>query len=213
LEQYPWFFFTAGLATFTGLLFYVTSADSGALVMANLSSKLPDVHTDGSSALRIFWAAAEGILTVSMLSVDSIYSLMNATVVMGLPFSFVLILVMIGLYKSLRVEAELTAARKGVLPGLLSGRSPDDGVHHTAWRTRIHRVMTFPSAERADAFLNEDAEPALQEVAAELRERGVQAEVSRTEDDHQPCLQLTAEVGDGEPFTYRITRTMAPIPT
>src|SRR5688572_29195883 len=61
LEQYPWFFFTAGLATFTGLLFYVTSADSGALVMANLSSKLPDVHTDGSAGLRIFWAAAVGL--------------------------------------------------------------------------------------------------------------------------------------------------------
>lgn len=213
LEQYPWFFFTAGLATFTGLLFYVTSADSGALVMANLSSKLPDVHTDGSSALRIFWAAAVGILTVAMLSVDSIYSLMNATVVMGLPFSFVLVLVMIGLYKSLKVEAELAAARKGVLPGLLSGRSPHDGIAHTAWKTRINRVMTFPTAERADAFMHEDANPALEEVAAELRQRGVEANVSWTEDDHQPCLQLTAEVGEGEPFTYRITRTMAPIPS
>jgi choline/glycine/proline betaine transport protein len=33
LAQYPAFTFSASVATITGLLFYVTSADSGALVL------------------------------------------------------------------------------------------------------------------------------------------------------------------------------------
>ena len=39
LQEYPWFPVVASLAILVGLLFYVTSADSGALVMANLSSR------------------------------------------------------------------------------------------------------------------------------------------------------------------------------
>ena len=50
LEEYPWFPFIAGLAIVVGLLFYVTSADSGALVMANLSSRLRTANHDGRPA-------------------------------------------------------------------------------------------------------------------------------------------------------------------
>ncbi|MCZ9344429.1 BCCT family transporter, partial [Streptomyces sp. TRM76130] len=64
LAQYPGFLFSAGLATFVGLLLYVTSADSGALVMGNLSADLPTPVTDAPSWLRIFWAVATGLLTL-----------------------------------------------------------------------------------------------------------------------------------------------------
>ena len=40
LAQYPAFTFSASVATITGLLFYVTSADSGALVLGKFTSKL-----------------------------------------------------------------------------------------------------------------------------------------------------------------------------
>ncbi len=50
LAEYPAFTFVAGLATLVGLLFYITSADSGALVMANLSSHLGSVGDDGGTA-------------------------------------------------------------------------------------------------------------------------------------------------------------------
>ncbi|MDO5060439.1 MAG: BCCT family transporter [Actinomycetaceae bacterium] len=93
-----------GLATFVGLLFYVTSADSGALVMANLSSNLPDSSADGHALVKIWWAAVTGVLTVAMLLVDGIPALQHATIIMGLPFSLVLIAVMVGLYRALNAE-------------------------------------------------------------------------------------------------------------
>ncbi|RAE55996.1 high-affinity choline transporter BetT, partial [Burkholderia multivorans] len=98
LAQYPFFVVVAALATLTALLFYVTSADSAALVMANLSSFLPTPQDDGRASLRIFWAVLTGALTVAMLIVGGIGALQSATVIMGLPFAFVIILVMIGLY-------------------------------------------------------------------------------------------------------------------
>jgi len=59
------------LSVFVGLLFYVTSADSGALVMANLSSKLRTAQDDASAWLRILWAATTGLLTIAVLAVGA----------------------------------------------------------------------------------------------------------------------------------------------
>ncbi|MCC3263967.1 BCCT family transporter, partial [Paenibacillus polymyxa] len=46
LAQYPGFTFSASVATITGLLFYVTSADSGSLVLGNFTSRLADINND-----------------------------------------------------------------------------------------------------------------------------------------------------------------------
>lgn len=104
LMEYPGFTFLAGIATITALLFYVTSADSAALVMANLTSILPDDEAEAGSGLRVFWAAMTGGLTLTMLLVGGIEALQSATVILGLPFSFVLIFVMVGLHRLLKQE-------------------------------------------------------------------------------------------------------------
>lgn len=104
LQHFPMAPVVIAVATFVGLLFYVTSADSGALVMGNLSSNLPDSATDAHPAVKIWWAAVTGLLTVAMLLVDGIGALQDATIIMGLPFSLVLIAVMVGLYRALKAE-------------------------------------------------------------------------------------------------------------
>jgi len=92
------------LALFIGILFYVTSADSGALVMSSLSSRIRGEREDAAPWLRIFWAALTGILTIAMLVAGGIPILQQATIVMALPFSGVLILIMYTLWRSLSTE-------------------------------------------------------------------------------------------------------------
>ncbi|WP_235201247.1 BCCT family transporter [Microbacterium sp. CH12i] len=60
LQQYPAAPVVLGVALLTGLLFYVTSADSGALVLANLTSKMEDPQQDAGKMLRIFWSWPPG---------------------------------------------------------------------------------------------------------------------------------------------------------
>lgn len=72
--------------------------------MGNLSSNLPDSATDAHPLVKIWWAAITGLLTVAMLLVDGIAALQDATIIMGLPFSLVLIAVMVGLYRALQAE-------------------------------------------------------------------------------------------------------------
>ena len=215
LAQYPAVPFIAGLATLVGLLFYVTSADSAALVMANLSSHLKTPQSDGTPAVRIFWAVATGLLTVGMLLVGGVPALQNATIIMGLPFAFVLLLVMYGLYKALRLEDMHAASQQYALRSSISGRSPADGHHHggLGWRQRLDRAMSFPGKDRAEEFLAEVALPAVQEVATHLQERGVEAEAREgRDDDGTAVVELVADLGEGHQFLYRIRPREVPIP-
>src|SRR5690625_2212765 len=55
LSQYPGGTALIAIAVFVGMLFYITSADSGSLVMANMTSKESVRDSDGAPWLSIVW--------------------------------------------------------------------------------------------------------------------------------------------------------------
>lgn len=212
LQQYPGFTVVAALFILIGLLFYVTSADSGALVMANLSSTLKSANHDAGPTLRIFWAVATGALTLAILAAGNIYALQYATIIVGLPFAVVMVGVMWGLWKALSAEAHLEESRRN-LSGALSGRTTPVDRDRRSWQARLQRAMDFPDRKRVDEYLARSATPALQEVAKELAARGVDAVVETAHDEaDEPAVELRAGVGD-EPFVYRLQRVGAALPS
>jgi choline/glycine/proline betaine transport protein len=216
LQQYPLFPLVGSLALFVGLLFYVTSADSAALVLANLSSRLRTAQDDANRSVRIFWAVATGLLTAAILLVgdNGIVALQNATIIMGLPFAFVLVLVMYGLWKALRVEAYMQDSHASSLPARFSGRRGvvPHQLDHPDWRQRLGRAMAFPDRARVAEFLADTVQPALQEVSAELRDQGVEAQVSRGTADGEDYVELVADVHDDHPFHYRVCPREVDVP-
>ncbi|MDO5711795.1 MAG: choline BCCT transporter BetT [Micrococcales bacterium] len=204
LTHYPAASFLIGLATFVGLLFYVTSADSGALVMANLSSRLSAVDQDGAPWLRIVWAATTGLLTVAMLAVGGIPALQNATVVMGVPFAFVMFFVMFGLYRALRVEGVRVESARHRLPHMFAGRGGGEVERQlaTTWRGRLGRALQRVDATEAEAYLDRIVGPALAEVASELQDRGVPATCRRGPDLGIELRTVAAPIE--APFVYRV---------
>ncbi len=214
LRDYPAFIFIAALATFTALLFYVTSADSAALVMANLSSHLPSPQHDGNAPLRIFWALATGGLTVAMLVVGGVGALQNAAVIMGLPFAFVIILVMIGLYRSLRVETFRIESVEQSLPGSLSVRTGGNRGVDWSWHHRLSRVLRFPGEDRVREFGREVVLPSFNEVVEEMRAQGIDARCGPV-DDTEDCDMYELEVGadHAHPFRYQVWRRKVAVPS
>ncbi|UZD61693.1 BCCT family transporter [Brevibacterium sp. JSBI002] len=216
LSRYPAFAVIAALATITALLFYVTTADSAALVMANLSSNLRNPAEDGRAGLRIFWALSTGALTVAMLLVGGIGALQSATVIMGLPFAFVVILVMIGLYKALRVEANRVDSVDTTLPGSLARRSRGPG--HETWQRQLGRVLSFPNKSRAEEFEQKVLIPTLHEVAEEMEGRGISSRCGRVDSegvfvDDGELFQFEVD-GDGEyPFRYQVWPHKVSVPS
>ncbi|MCV9877767.1 choline transporter [Brenneria izbisi] len=202
LAQYPAFSLSASVATITGLLFYVTSADSGSLVLGNFTSRLADINNDAPNWLRIFWSVAIGLLTLAMLMTNGVSALQNTTVIMGLPFSFVIFFIMAGLYKSLRVEDYRKAsALQSFAPMPISG---DDRLN---WKQRISRVMNFPGTTYTQKMLDNVCAPAMQDVAHELTLRGAHVQVNElppVEDERLNHLELLVDLGDEQNFLYQI---------
>ncbi|WP_421014926.1 choline BCCT transporter BetT [Glutamicibacter creatinolyticus] len=214
LEQYPGAPITAAIATFTGLLFYVTSADSGALVMANFTSHLADPQSDGSKPVRLFWSLTTGLLTLGMLLVGGVPTLQGATVIMGLPFSFVLVFIMLGVFKSLRVESALANSYKHTMHKLLSSRigTPND---RRSWKQRLARTMNYPGHRATKRYLDEVALPALEEVSQEFSARGAEValDIERVEHLELDSLDLVVSNGDERPFKYQIYPVAMPVPS
>jgi choline/glycine/proline betaine transport protein len=100
---------TATLAKTAALLvviiFFVTSADSGTLVLGRLLAfgRRPPTQQ------RIIWGSVLGIVTLILLLLggdQAMKSLQAASIAGALPFTFVLLAMMVGLIKSLREDGE-----------------------------------------------------------------------------------------------------------
>ena len=208
LEHLPGQKLLIALALFIGILFYVTSADSGALVMANLSSRIRSARQDAAPWLRIFWAALTGVLTIAMLVAGGIPILQQATIVMALPFSGVLILIMYTLWRSLSTEdtynQALSLANRNRALGFNGSAA---GLEQTPWRERLTHTLNSVSPDEAGHALERRIVPALEAVATELRKENVSAEVfvegpeAQDPDDERTFLGRASLVVSSHPAT------------
>jgi choline/glycine/proline betaine transport protein len=76
-------------------IFFVTSSDSGSLVVDHLTS---GGKLDSPVPQRVFWAVMEGVVAAVLLVGGGLTTLQTAAVSTGLPFAIVLLLVVYALY-------------------------------------------------------------------------------------------------------------------
>ena len=79
----------------------MTSSDSGTLVITTL---LSDGDDDPPKEHRIIWGATEGAIAAILLLMGGLGALQTAAITAALPFSVVMIFMMIGLVKALQQE-------------------------------------------------------------------------------------------------------------
>ncbi|GGX88004.1 high-affinity choline transporter BetT [Litchfieldella qijiaojingensis] len=197
LEQLPLVGLTATIVLMLSIVFFVTSADSGALVLSNFTYVLRDVNHDAPARLRIFWSAIIGLITLALLMAGGLRTLQSAVVITALPFSAVIFLTMISMYRSLKVETGKADARHQVVA---SASATSD------WRERLDRTLDATTQNGAEATLRHAIRPALIELAEELTRRGQQATVTEQQVDGTQLLCPTLQVDfDGAPsFIYGI---------
>ena len=101
LEGFPFASITSVLAIVVVTLFFVTSSDSGSFVIDMIAS---GGNPDPPKPQRIFWATTEGVVAAVLLGAGGLTALQAGAVSTGLPFTVVLIVVVIGLVKGLKSE-------------------------------------------------------------------------------------------------------------
>ncbi len=104
LDQYPLGAITASLATLLVITFFVTSSDSGSLVIDHLTS---GGKHDVPKTQRIFWAVTEGAVAAVLLWGGGLDALQTAAITTGLPFAVILLLMCYTVYQGLSNEYEI----------------------------------------------------------------------------------------------------------
>ena len=83
-------------------VFFVTSSDSGSLVVDHLTS---GGKLESPVPQRVFWAVMEGVIAAVLLLGGGLTILQTASISTGLPFTFVLLMIVYALYLGLSEEA------------------------------------------------------------------------------------------------------------
>ena len=101
LQQFPLGAVSALLATLLVITFFVTSSDSGSLVIDHLTS---GGKHDVPRAQRVFWATTEGIVAAVLLWGGGLNGLQAAAISTGLPFAVILLVMCYTVYLGLDNE-------------------------------------------------------------------------------------------------------------
>ncbi len=100
LGHLPWSGVMNVIATILVILFFVTSADSGALVTDYLTAK-----TDNSPTWqRLFWTVLMAVLAIILLLAGGLAALQSSIIMSALPFTVVMLLMSWGLIKALHLD-------------------------------------------------------------------------------------------------------------
>ncbi|MEX2525213.1 MAG: BCCT family transporter, partial [Gammaproteobacteria bacterium] len=174
LEHLPWSAFTSLVATVLVITFFVTSYDSGSLVICMLTSGGME---EPPTWMRIFWAVAEGVVAAVLLVAGGLAALQTAAITSALPFTLIMLLICIGLMRGLRLSRQGFAIPDH-LPALMD---PGAGRART-WRHRIHNMFTFHTREEIIDYLRSVAKPALERAAGEFEQKNINTVVTDSEE-------------------------------
>ena len=110
LAELPLTAITSFLAIVLVLVFFITSSDSGSLVIDSITA---GGKLDAPVPQRVFWAIMEGLIAGALLyggGEQALNALQAGAITTGLPFTVVLLLMCFSLYKGLSAERKLMTA-------------------------------------------------------------------------------------------------------
>ncbi|KQP99413.1 choline transporter [Methylobacterium sp. Leaf121] len=189
LGHLPFGMIASGLATLLVIFFFVTSADSGALVIDMITSGAAD---NPPLWQRVFWAVSSGAIAAVLLVAGGLEALQTAAIASALPFSIVMIFICYGLLRALQLEG-----RSGGLDLSSAAAGPSGGL---SWQERLAAITHSYRREDLKTFLDETVAPALEAVAGQMRESGLSPEVVRSAER----IDLIVPYGDRGAFRYGI---------
>ncbi|CAM3534432.1 BCCT family transporter [Arcobacter aquimarinus] len=193
LEHFPFSSFVSIIAIILVVTFFVTSSDSGSLVVDTIAS---GGKVNNPVWQRIFWAISQGVVAIALLLAGGLQALQSASIIMALPFVFVMLIACWGMYKALSLESirneslqhHMNAGRHGKISG--------------TWQARLSRIIEFPKVKETKRFINEDVINAMNLVKNELSKYSWNVEVSN--DKLNAISIIRVEHSDDFDFIYEV---------
>lgn len=158
------------LAVILIITFFVTSADSGALVLDSLAS---GGNANTPVWQRIFWAALLGTVASVLLLAGGLKALQTASIVSALPFAIIMLISMVGMWRALVIESHREISLQSAVRH--SGKALElEGLN---WKDRLAKLVEYPNKEDVSNFIKDVAHESMETVQIELKRRGWESEV------------------------------------
>lgn len=179
------------LATFLVMLFFVTSADSGALVTDYLTAKSENSPT----WQRLFWTVLMAVLAIVLLLVGGLGALQSATMMSALPFTFIMLFICWGLLKALRLDVtKMNALQEARI-------TPRAIQNPRSWQQRLGLIMHYPHTEaEVKQYIETEVSKAFQSVQKEFQRRKLTVRIASIADG----LELRVDHHDEINFIYQV---------
>lgn len=188
-ENFPMSEVLSFIAVIMVMVFFVTSADSGALVVNMLCAYGED---DTPAIQRSIWTVFIGLIAIVLLLAGGLSSLQTAAIASALPFSVALLFAMWGFWKALSQDVKKRDALM-----IQSNQSVD-----VSWQNRLGNLLQYPSVRGVEDFQNVVVLPALKSFSEELKQQGLSAEV--TTHDEKTEARLEVKHGEEVDFVYSV---------
>ncbi|MFO6424244.1 BCCT family transporter [Motilimonas sp. KMU-193] len=190
-EQFPLSSLLSLIAVLLVTTFFITSADSGALVIDTLTA---GGEQDTPVWQRIFWTAMIGLIASALLYAGGLQALQTLTIASAFPFMFVMLLFCYGLFKALRHDLMLQNSVQNHNTSVQFAQS------QVPWQERLRTLLVHPRLKQAESFLDSTARPALTELCEHFQSTGINAKL--IDDDEK--VRLTIYKEEAENFSYGI---------
>ena len=191
LQSLPFSSVMSLLATCLVMLFFVTSADSGALVTDYLTAK----SENSPIWQRLFWTVLMAVLAIVLLLVGGLGALQSATMMSALPVTFIMLLICWGLVKALRLDViKMNALQEARI-------TPRAIQNPRSWQQRLGLIMHYPHTEtEVSQYIQTEVSKAFQSVQKEFQRRKLTVTIRSIADG----LELRVDHHDEINFIYQV---------
>ena len=193
LENLPFTEFVSSLTILLIITFFVTSSDSGSLVIDSLAA---GGRSDTPWWQRSFWVVTEGAVAAVLLIAGGLTALQTAAIVSALPFAIIILISMFGMWRALRIEGHRNQSLGN------DSRLPPHLLKPSAWRERIDYMTDKPTREKVLNYIKEVVMPSMMEVSSKFAETGWTTEVNYDAVNNRAVLEL--QRGDDVEFWYEV---------
>lgn len=195
LEQLPLSAFVSFLTVILIVTFFVTSSDSASLVIDSLAA---GGIAQTPAAQRAFWAILEGLVAAVLLLAGGLNALQSMTVISALPFSIILLIAAVGMWRALSIETH----RDKSLTQQTQQR-PTSGPS-SAWKKRLADIVDYPDLTQVETFIQKNVISAMKHLGQGLDEKGWPATVTLQSDPCRATLDVEVHKPDELDFMYEV---------
>lgn len=191
-EYLPFSTAVSTIAIILVVTFFVTSSDSGSLVIDMLTN---GGEKEGPVWQSAFWATTEGLVSIALLMSGGLIALQTAAIASALPFTIIMLFMCWGLFKALQIEVIKQTSINNAMLMPITQKSP------VSWQDRLKSIVRYPHKESVIKFMKGTVRPAFEEVAEVFKTNDM---VAMVKDDETGKVWIEVVHGEEADFFYSV---------